>query len=271
MSQVFSAKAWFECSVWLFGCVCELHALRKPLVEPGGDQGLSFLLLYGTEVQKQWKIPKEYKTGNVPKHKTNLPLPHTPSPNFPSFSLSRQCLLVSVCRIQGIIGRGRGRCVSQSVSALLTGLHGWLLTVLRIVSTYTTIVTWNVPILLGSRPICVGNYVRCWIYRIEPPKSCHLLHTIVGLAPHHWVMHKPVCIRRLRQEERKLRSIALMCLIEVAAIAKWWQSEERWNSVDLSMKWVMIKIAINLKAAIGPTATPTSTRTARAGSQLLRR
>lgn len=129
---------------------------------------------------------------------------------------------------------------------LLTGLHGWLLTVLRIVSTYTTIVTWNIPILLGSRPICVGNYVRCWIYRIEPPKSCHLLHTIVGLAPHYWVMHKPVCIRRLRQEERKLRSIALMCLIEVAAIAKWWQSEERWNSVDLSMKWVMIKIAINL-------------------------
>lgn len=152
---------------------------------------------------------------------------------------------------------------------LLTGLHGWLLTVLRIVSTYTTIVTWNIPILLGSWPICVGNYVRCWIYRIEPPKSCHLLHTIVGLAPHYWVMHKPVCIRRLRQEERKLRSIALMCLIEVAAIAKWWQSEERWNSVDLSMKWVMIKIAINLKASIGPTATPTSTRTTRTRTQLL--
>lgn len=152
---------------------------------------------------------------------------------------------------------------------LLTGLHGWLLTVLRIVSTYTTIVTWNIPILLGSRPICVGNYVRCWIYRIEPPKSCHLLHTIVGLAPHYWVMHKPICIRRLRQEERKLRSIALMCLIEVAAIAKWWQSEERWNSVDLSMKWVMIKIAINLKASIGPTATPTSTRTTRTRTQLL--
>lgn len=154
---------------------------------------------------------------------------------------------------------------------LLTGLHGWLLTVLRIVSTYTTIVTWNVPVLLGSRPICVGNYVRCWIYRIEPPKSCHLLHTIVGLAPHHWVMHKPICIWRLRQVERKLCSIALMCLIEVAAIAKWWQSEERWNSVDLSMKWVMIKIAINLKASIGPTATPTSARTTRTRSQLLRR
>lgn len=154
---------------------------------------------------------------------------------------------------------------------LLTGLHGWLLTVLRIVSTYTTIVTWNVPVLLGPRPICVGNYVRCWIYGIEPPKSCHLLHTIVGLAPHDRVMHEPVCIRRLRQEERKLCSIALMCLVEVAAIAKWWQSEERWNSVDLSMKWVMIKIAINLKASVGPTATPTSTGTAGTRSQLLRR
>lgn len=158
--------------------------------------------------------------------------------------LSRQALLVSVCRIQRIIRRGEGRCVSQSVSALLIGLHGWLLTVLCIVSAYTTIVTWDIPILLGPRTTGVGNYIGCWIYGIESPKSCHLLHAIVGLAPHDWVMHQSICIWSLRQKKRKLVSIALMCLVEVAAIANGWQSEERRDSVHWSGHWIGIIVTI---------------------------
>lgn len=60
----------------------------------------------------------------------------------PHFSvLGRQALLASVCRVQRITRRGEGRCVSQSVSALLTGLHGRLLTLLCKVSAHTTVVT----------------------------------------------------------------------------------------------------------------------------------
>lgn len=109
---------------------------------------------------------------------------------------------------------------------LLIGLHGRLLTVLCIVSAYTTIVTRHTPVLLGPRTTGVGNYIRCWIYGIKSPKSCHLLHAIAGLAPHDWVMHQSICIWSLRQKKGKLVSVALVCLVEVAAIANGWQSEE---------------------------------------------
>lgn len=173
-----------------------------------------------------------------------LSSPPHPNHDSPHFSvLSRQALLVSVCRIQRIIRRGEGRCVSQSVSALLTGLHGRLLTLLRIVSAYTTVVTWNVPILLGPRTTCVGNYAR-WIHGIESPKSCHLLHAIAGLAPHDWVVHQSVCIWSLRQKKRKLVSIALMCLVEVAAIADGWQGKEWRDSVHWSGHRIRVIVTI---------------------------
>lgn len=147
---------------------------------------------------------------------------------------------------------------------LLTGFHRWLLTILCIVPTNTTIITGHIPILLGTWSISIGNYILSWIHRIEPPISCHLLHTIAGLAPHYWVMHQPICIWGPRQVKRNLCSIGLMCLVEVATITKRWQSEERRNSVDLSVKWVMVKIAVNLKTSIGPTTASATTRPTRA-------
>lgn len=161
--------------------------------------------------------------------------------------------------------------VGVSGITLLIGLHGRLLTVLGIVSAHTTVVTRHSGILLGPRTAGAGNSIGCCIDRVEPPKSCHLLQTIAGLAPHDWVMHQSVCIWSLRQKKGKLVSIALMCLAEVAAIANGWQGEEGRDSVHWPGHWVGVIVTVELQVSIGPTAAPAPTRATRTRAHLLRR
>lgn len=95
----------------------------KPVVEPG-DQRLKsnvFCFCFGHWYKTNEKPQVHRNLGNVQTKKQtqylSLP-PPTPRHDSPHLSvLSRQALLGSVCRVQRVIRRGEGRCVSQSVSA----------------------------------------------------------------------------------------------------------------------------------------------------------
>lgn len=111
--QKHGSNALFDC---LAVCLNYMH-YASLLQNREETRDSAFFFCTEQRCKSHEKFQKNIKPGMSQNTRPTLPLPHTPSLSFPSFSLSRQCLLVSVCRIQGIIGRGRGRCVSQSVSA----------------------------------------------------------------------------------------------------------------------------------------------------------
>lgn len=135
---------------------------------------------------------------------------------------------------------------------------------------HPTVVARDIPVLLGPRAARVGHDTGCWVHGVEASKPRrHLLHAIVGLAAQDWVMHQAVCIWSLRQKKRKLVSIALVCLVEVAAIADGGQGEEGRDSVHGPGHGVGVIVTVELKGAVGPAAAPSPTRTAGPGAHLL--